>query len=71
MEAGIDGLECYHREFDPQTSQHYFKLARKNNLIVTGGSDYHGTLEENFELGDWWFEPEWKTLPRPKNSSTA
>ena len=69
IDAGIDGLECYHREFDPQTSRHYFKLARENNLIVTGGSDYHGTLEENFKLGDWWFEPEWKSIRRKQTVS--
>ncbi|MFP4687905.1 MAG: PHP domain-containing protein [bacterium] len=54
--AGIDGIECFHREFDEKTVEHYLEMASRYNLIVTGGSDFHGTLEESFELGDWWFD---------------
>lgn len=57
MDMGLDGLECYHKEFSPLLVRHYLKLARKHDLIVSGGSDYHGSLEENFELGEWWFNP--------------
>ncbi|MGM0381362.1 MAG: PHP domain-containing protein [bacterium] len=58
VEMGLDGLECYHREFTHLQKRHYLNLARKHNLIVSGGSDYHGTLEEDFKLGDWWIELE-------------
>lgn len=55
LDAGLDGLECFHSQFDEDTSSHYQEMAHENDLIVTGGSDFHGTLEEEFELGDWWF----------------
>ena len=55
-EMGLDGLECYHREFNSFQTRHYLELAHKHNLVVSGGSDFHGTLDEDFELGEWWLE---------------
>ena len=56
VEAGIDGMECHHREFSLKMSEYYLTIARQYKLFTTGGSDYHGTLEEQFSLGDWWFD---------------
>ncbi|MFB6357075.1 MAG: PHP domain-containing protein [bacterium] len=56
VEAGLDGIECRHSKFSDDVAVHYMNLAKKHDLFVTGGSDYHGTLEENFTLGDWWWE---------------
>ncbi len=56
--CGLDGLECYHHEFEKNITEHYLKLADEYDLIVTGGSDFHGTLEEDFEPGDWFYEAE-------------
>jgi len=39
---GLDGLEAYHSQYDPETTQHYINLANKFGLIYTGGSDCHG-----------------------------
>ena len=44
---GIDGIEVYYPE---QNSKKYHKLAEKNHLLETGGSDYHGAIH-NSELG--------------------
>ena len=41
MLADIDGIECWHTRHDPRTSRYYVELARKNGLIMTGGSDCH------------------------------
>lgn len=41
-EAGLDGLECFHTKHPLATAEHYLALARKNHLLVTGGSDCHG-----------------------------
>ncbi len=56
IKQGVDGLEAYHHEFNQQTTEHYLQLAEQNNLLITGGSDFHGTMEEQFEPGDWWYE---------------
>jgi 3',5'-nucleoside bisphosphate phosphatase len=42
VEAGLDGLECYHSKHPPGTIEHYLKVAEEYQLLVTGGSDCHG-----------------------------
>lgn len=41
-QAGLDGIEAYHSLHDEDTSAYYLALAKKYNLLVSGGSDYHG-----------------------------
>lgn len=40
--AGLDALEAFHSDHDPQSTRHYVDVARQLGLAVTGGSDYHG-----------------------------
>lgn len=42
MDAGLDGLEVYHPHHTESQTTHYRNLARQNNLLITGGSDFHG-----------------------------
>jgi hypothetical protein len=42
VEAGLDGIECFHAKHPPATAEHYLRLARQFHLLVTGGSDCHG-----------------------------
>jgi predicted metal-dependent phosphoesterase TrpH len=42
VEAGLDGIECFHTKHSPATSERYLEIADKYNLLVTGGSDCHG-----------------------------
>ncbi len=37
----IDGVECWHSRNDASTTNHYVKFAKKQRLIMTGGSDCH------------------------------
>lgn len=39
---GLDGLEVNHPRLDPDARTHFINLARKFDLIITGGSDEHG-----------------------------
>ncbi len=49
--AFIDGVECWHSRATPETTNHYLTIAKRHELIVTGGSDCHqkpvimGTVE--------------------------
>ena len=38
----LDGLEVYYPYHKPEETQHYYFLAKKYNLLITGGSDFHG-----------------------------
>jgi hypothetical protein len=42
VEAGLDGIECFHTKHSTAVSEHYLEIADKYNLLVTGGSDCHG-----------------------------
>ncbi|GGG13039.1 PHP domain-containing protein [Paenibacillus abyssi] len=39
---GIGGVEVYHSDHSKQEEERYLKLARRYQVIETGGSDYHG-----------------------------
>ena len=40
----IDGIEVYHPRNTPEDQQVLLKLCEENNLIVTGGTDFHGAM---------------------------
>jgi len=42
VEAGLDGIECFHTKHSTGTSEHYLEIADRFHLLVTGGSDCHG-----------------------------
>ena len=42
VDAGMDGIECFHTKHSTQMSERYLMIADKYNLLVTGGSDCHG-----------------------------
>ena len=42
VEAGLDGIECYHTKHPTTTVEHYLEIAEEHDLLVTGGSDCHG-----------------------------
>lgn len=44
---GFDGIEAYHHNQDENFSKEIIKVAKENNLFITGGSDYHGEIIEN------------------------
>lgn len=55
----IDGLEVYYPFHKPDEVQHYFLLAKQFNLLVAGGSDFHGTSSRFVhELGDFTISDE-------------
>jgi predicted metal-dependent phosphoesterase TrpH len=42
VEAGMDGLECFHTKHSTALTQRYLEIADRFHLLVTGGSDCHG-----------------------------
>ena len=42
VEAGLDGLECFHTKHSTSMTEHYLQVAEAHKLLVTGGSDCHG-----------------------------
>ena len=42
VDAGLDGIECFHTKHSTSMSERYLEIADKYRLLVTGGSDCHG-----------------------------
>ena len=51
-EVQLDGIECFHPSAESDNRiEKLIIYARKNNLYISGGSDYHGTKKHNIDLG--------------------
>lgn len=48
---GLDGIEGYYTEYTPEMQQTYQSLARELGLILSGGSDFHGSNKPHISIG--------------------
>ena len=46
VEKGLKGIEVYHPSNDHLDQQRYLGIAKRYDLLVTGGSDWHGEMSE-------------------------
>jgi len=51
VDLGLQGLEVFHSEHSPANVAEYSQLARRLDLIPTGGSDFHGDNKPSIRLG--------------------
>ena len=51
VDAGLQGLEVYYANTPDPIVNFYAGLAKKYNLLVTGGSDAHGKAKKNTYIG--------------------
>jgi hypothetical protein len=51
LDAGIDGIEVWHPQHDPDLRQSLERLADRHGLLATGGSDYHGHHKPDVHIG--------------------
>ncbi len=51
-EAELDGIECFHPSSEDDNKKDILvEYARKNNLYISGGSDYHGNPKPDIQIG--------------------
>ncbi len=50
-EAGLGGLEVHYSTHTPSQTTEYMDLAKQCDLLVTGGSDFHGMTKPDIEVG--------------------
>lgn len=50
-ESGLDGVEGIYPTYTPPQTKQIYRLAEANNLLLSGGSDFHGTAKPNLDLG--------------------
>jgi 3',5'-nucleoside bisphosphate phosphatase len=49
--AGLNAIEAYHSDHDRNDTELYVGLAKKYGMLITGGSDYHGSVKPGVMLG--------------------
>ena len=50
--AGLSAIEAYHSDHTPAETAYFVELARRYDLLVTGGSDFHGeAIKPGVKLG--------------------
>jgi len=49
--AGILGMEVYYSGHTPDQTDLYAELAKRHDLLMTGGSDFHGAIQPEIEMG--------------------
>ena len=48
----LDGIECYHPSAEKDNRINILlNYAKNNNLLISGGSDYHGDKKPNIDIG--------------------
>lgn len=50
-EVELYGIECFHPSADEEKMRLLVDYAKNNNLYISGGSDYHGKLKPDIEIG--------------------
>ncbi|MDX2493966.1 MAG: PHP domain-containing protein [Desulfuromusa sp.] len=51
VDLGLDGIEAYNNGSGLEDTDWLIKLARKHDLVVSGGSDFHGDSGSMIEVG--------------------
>ena len=68
-QSGIEGLEVFYPQHEPEDVERYMLMAKKYGLLISGGSDFHGyatRFPQN--LGLFTIEDEWaEKFYRPEN----
>lgn len=58
LELPFDGVECYYGRCTPAQEAKWLKVAKSKGWLVSGGSDFHGTLKPYIALGCSWVNEE-------------
>lgn len=49
--AGLQGIEAHYSTHRPEQTAEYLSTARRLDLLITGGSDFHGLTKPDIEVG--------------------
>ena len=52
--AGLAGMECYYSTYDDGQTAELRSMAYARNLLVSGGSDFHGAIKPDISIGTGW-----------------
>ncbi len=50
-ELGLKGIEVYYSEHPPDLTAFYVEIANRYDLLITGGTDFHGSIKPDIKMG--------------------
>lgn len=50
-DAGLAGIECFYGRYSPEERAVLNDLAKRFDLVATGGSDFHGSFKPDLQVG--------------------
>ena len=56
VDAGLDAIEVLHPRHSQALQSSLIEFCRRRRLLITVGSDWHGTLDEPYDLGEWFLQ---------------
>jgi|UniRef100_UPI00404A41A6 3',5'-nucleoside bisphosphate phosphatase len=68
VEAGLNGIEVDHRDHNPSERAMLRAIAAELDLVITGGSDYHGTGKLNSLAENHTDRAQWERLESEANA---
>jgi ribonuclease III len=48
---GLNGIEAYHTDHSGEQTRYFEKMAQNRDLLITGGSDFHGDMKPEVQMG--------------------
>ncbi len=51
MSMGLKGLEVYYPQHSPAQARQYADLAVRHHLLMSGGTDFHGDIQPEIQMG--------------------
>ncbi len=51
ISMGLKGLEVYYPEHSIEDTIYYNNFCRQQNLLITGGTDFHGAIKPDIQMG--------------------
>jgi len=56
LDFDFDGIECFYAKFSPEQNKRWLEIAEKKKWLITGGSDFHGSIKPTIPLGASWVD---------------
>ena len=58
LKLPFDGIECHYARFSADQEAKWIAIAKEKNWLISGGSDFHGTVKDYIPLGCSWVDEE-------------
>ncbi|MBT8331154.1 MAG: PHP domain-containing protein, partial [Deltaproteobacteria bacterium] len=51
VNIGMGAIEVYYPQHTAEQTEQFERLAKQNDLLLTGGTDFHGALTPEIQMG--------------------